>query len=216
MAKSVVLIPRKGIGIAQLLVVCNRTVAECGAGGQLPGMTTVIDAGRCILREWRLTDEEALVRQANDRRVSIDLRDRFPYPYTTTHAAEWLRKNVGNDPVTAFAITEPGSEEPLGGVGLMLQEDVHRICAEMGYWLGVAAWGRGIATAAVKAATAYGFDTLGLERIYAVANTRNRGSARVLEKVGYVLEGTMRRNAIKEGVLLDQFMYAALKTEWPR
>jgi len=38
----------------------------------------------------------------------------------------------------------------------------------------------------------------------------------VLEKVGYALEGTMRRNAIKEGVLLDQFMYAALKTEWPR
>ena len=179
-------------------------------------MTTVIDAGRCILCEWRLTDEEALVRQANDRRVSIDLRDRFPYPYTATHAAEWLRKNVGNEPVTAFAITEPDSEEPLGGVGLMLQEDVHRISAEMGYWLGVAVWGRGIATAAVKAATAYGFDTLGLERIYAVANTRNRASARVLEKVGYVLEGTMRRNAIKEGVLLDQFMYAALKTEWPR
>ncbi|HWE41140.1 MAG TPA: GNAT family protein, partial [Gemmatimonadaceae bacterium] len=125
-------------------------------------------------------------------------------------------RNVGVAPPTAFAILEPGSDEPVGGVGLMLQEDVHRIAAEIGYWLGVAAWGRGLATGAVRAATAYAFDTLGLERVFAVANTRNTGSARVLEKCGYVREGTMRRAAIKEGVVLDQFMYAALKTEWQR
>ncbi len=199
-----------------LVVWLARRVAESRAGGQLPWMTTVIDAGRCVLREWRLSDEEPLVRHANDRRVSIDLRDRFPYPYTATHAAEWLGRNVGVAPPTAFAITERGADEPVGGVGLMLQEDVQRISAEIGYWLGVAAWGRGIATDAVKATTAYAFDELGLERVFAVANTRNRGSARVLEKCGYLLEGTMRRTAIKEGVVLDQFMYAALKTEWRR
>jgi len=160
-----------------------------------------------VLREWRLNDEEPLVRHANDRRVSIDLRDRFPYPYTAAH---------GVTPPTAFAITERGEDEPVGGIGLMLQEDVQRISAEIGYWLGVAAWGRGIATDAVRAATAYAFDELGLERVYAVANTRNKASARVLEKCGYLLEGTMRRTAIKEGVVLDQFMYAALKTEWRR
>lgn len=191
-------------------------MAEWWAGAQLPGMTTVIDAGRCVLREWRLTDEEALVRHANDRRVSIDLRDRFPYPYTAAHAAEWLGRNVGVTPPTAFAITERGADEPLGGVGLMLQEDVQRISAEIGYWLGVAGWGRGLATEAVRAATAYAFDELGLERVYAVANTRNAASARVLEKCGYLREGTMRRAAIKEGIVLDQFMYAALKTEWRR
>lgn len=179
-------------------------------------MTIVIDAGRCVLREWRLSDEEALVSHANDRRVSIDLRDRFPYPYTSAHAVEWLGRNVGVTPATAFAITEPGTDEPVGGVGLMLQEDVQRISAEIGYWLGVSAWGRGIASDAVKATTAYAFDELGLERVFAVANTRNKASARVLEKCGYLLEGTMRRTAIKEGIVLDQFMYAALKTEWRR
>lgn len=193
-----------------------RKVAESRAGGQLPGMTKVIDAGRCLLREWRLSDEEPLARHANDRRVSIDLRDRFPHPYTAAHAAEWLGRNVGVTPPTAFAITEHGNDEPVGGIVLLLQEDVHRISAEIGYWLGVAAWGRGIATDAVKATTAYAFEELGLERVFAVANTRNKGSARVLEKSGYLLEGTMRRSAIKEGVLLDQFMYAALKTEWRR
>lgn len=179
-------------------------------------MTIVIDAGRCALREWRLTDEEPLVRHANDRRVSIDLRDRFPYPYTAAHAGEWLGRNVGVTPATAFAITEPGMDEPVGGVGLMLQEDVQRISAEIGYWLGVSAWGRGIATAAVRAATGYAFSELGLERVFAVANTRNQASARVLEKSGFIREGTMRRAAIKDGIVLDQFMYAALKTEWRR
>lgn len=179
-------------------------------------MTTVMDAGGCLLREWRRSDEAALVRHANDRRVSIDLRDRFPHPYTAAHAAEWLGRNVGVTPATAFAIVERGTDDPVGGVVLLRKDDVERISAEIGYWLGVAAWGRGFATGAVIAATAYAFDVLGLERVFAIVNTRNRASARVLEKAGFVLEGTMRRAAIKEGVVLDQFMYAALKTEWSR
>ena len=179
-------------------------------------MTIAIDAGECTLREWRMSDADALVRHANDRRVSIDLRDRFPYPYTSAHAAEWLGRNVGVTPVTAFAIVEPGGDEPVGGVVLLRKEEVERISAEIGYWLGVAAWGRGLATAAVRAATAYAFEVLDLERVFAIANTRNTASARVLEKAGFALEGTMRRAVIMEGVVLDQFMYAALKTEWRR
>ena len=179
-------------------------------------MAIVIDAESCVLRQWRLEDEEELVRHANDRRVSINLRDRFPYPYTRTHAAEWLARTIAAEPVTGFAITERGSDAPVGGIGLMLQEDTARISAEIGYWLGAGFWGRGISTGAVRATTAYAFDVLGLERVFAIVVTRNPASARVLEKVGYTLEGTMRRSAIKEGVVLDQFLYAVTKPEWPR
>jgi len=180
-------------------------------------MAIVIEAGPCVLREWRLEDEEALVRHANDRRVSIDLRDRFPFPYTRAHAIEWLARTVGAaDPPTNFAIAERETDEPVGGVVLMPQQDVQRISAEIGYWLGVSRWGSGIGSAAVTAATAYAFDVLELERVFAVAFTRNPASARVLEKCGFLLEGTMRRAAIKEGIVLDQFMYAATKTEWRR
>lgn len=179
-------------------------------------MTTLIDAGTCVLREWRLDDADALARQANDRQVSINLRDRFPFPYTLEHAVAWLERTVGAEPPVNFAITDRGRDEPLGGIGLMLQEDTARISAEIGYWLGVSAWGRGIATAAVRELTAYAFDVVGLERVFAVCVTRNPASARVLEKAGYILEGTMRRSAIKEGVVLDQFMYAATKPEWRR
>jgi RimJ/RimL family protein N-acetyltransferase len=179
-------------------------------------MAIVMEAGPSVLRQWRLEDEASLVKHANDRRVSIDLRDRFPFPYTAAHAKEWLARTVPVDPPTSFAITDPETDEPVGGVTLMLQTDIERINAEIGYWLGVASWGRGMMTSAVKAATSYAFDVLGLERVFAVAFTRNTASARVLEKAGYRLEGKMLHSAIKEGVVLDQFMYAVTKPEWRR
>jgi RimJ/RimL family protein N-acetyltransferase len=179
-------------------------------------MAIVMEAGPSVLRQWRLEDEESLVRHANDRRVSIDLRDRFPFPYTASHARDWLAKTIPADPPTNFAITDPANDEAVGGVTLMLQTDIERINAEIGYWLGVAYWGRGMMSAAVKAATTYAFEVLGLERVFAVAFTRNTGSARVLEKAGFRLEGKLLHSAVKEGIVLDQFMYAVTKPEWPR
>jgi RimJ/RimL family protein N-acetyltransferase len=179
-------------------------------------MAMVIDAGTCVLRQWRLDDEDALIGQANDRRVSINLRDRFPYPYTQTHAATWLADTVATQPPRSFAITDPSSGELAGGVTLMPQTDIERINAEIGYWLGVAWWGRGMSAAAVTAATTYAFDALEFERIFGIVFARNAASARVLEKAGFRLEATMPHSAVKEGLILDQFMYAVTKPEWTR
>ena len=88
--------------------------------------------------------------------------------------------------------------------------DVNRRTAEIGYWLGVEYWGRGIATEAVALVTAWAFDAHGLLRIFAQPFADNRASRRVLEKAGYVLEGTMRRSAVKDGVVRDQCLYARL------
>ena len=98
--------------------------------------------------------------------------------------------------------------EATGGIGLELGSDIERRSAEIGYWLGQEFWGRGITTAAVRALTRYGFETLNLTRIFAVPFTSSFASIRVLEKCGYVREGTMRRSAIKEGVVIDQVLYA--------
>jgi RimJ/RimL family protein N-acetyltransferase len=57
--------------------------------------------------------------------------------------------------------------------------------AEIGYWIGVPFWGRGYASAAVLLVTAYGFETLGLQRIVAEVLDGNDASARVLQKAGY-------------------------------
>ena len=76
--------------------------------------------------------------------------------------------------------------EAVDGIGLTLKSDVERCSAEIGYWLGEAVWGKGIATAAVQALTYYGFKTFGLTRIFAVPFANNPASMRMLEKAGYI------------------------------
>ena len=62
-------------------------------------------------------------------------------------------------PVTSFAIVVSGAA--VGGLGFELKTDIERYSAEVGYWLGEAFWGRGIATAALKTATQYALKTTG-------------------------------------------------------
>lgn len=171
-----------------------------------------IDCGRCVLRPWTGGDEPSLVRHANNREVWRHMRDSFPHPYTRADAEAWIRSVRRQDPLTNFAIEVDG--EAVGGVGLTLGRDVERRSAEVGYWLGEALWGRGIATSALRAVTAHGFEALDLTRIFAVPFAGNPASSRVLEKVGYVCEGLMRRSAVKEGVVLDQALYAITDRDW--
>ncbi len=166
----------------------------------------LLDCKRCLVRSWRATDVERLPNHANNRNLWLNLRDRFPHPYTPDDAVRWIEHVVQTQPETDFAIDVGG--EPVGGIGVVLHEDVERCNAEIGYWLGERYWGRGIASAALQAFTAYAFDAFGLTRIYALPFAHNRASARVLEKAGYRFEGTLRRSAIKDGVVLDQLLYA--------
>jgi RimJ/RimL family protein N-acetyltransferase len=88
-------------------------------------------------------------------------------------------------------------------------DDIARRTAEIGYWLGRRYWGRGVITDAVRAATAYAFAELAMHRVFAVPFVHNAASSRVLEKARYRLEGRMRRSAVKDGEVLDQWLWAA-------
>ena len=143
---------------------------------------------------------------ANNHEVWLNLRDRFPQPYTPTDAKTWIQAVAGRDPPTDFAIEVSG--EAIGGIGVMLHKDVERVSTELGYWLGKIFWDRGIMSVAVRAATEYAFSSFGLTRLYALPYARNLASIRVLEKAGFTREGVLRRSAIKEGVVLDQVLFA--------
>jgi RimJ/RimL family protein N-acetyltransferase len=168
-----------------------------------------LDLGDCCVRPYVLEDAEALAKYADNRAVWITLRDRFPHPYTTDDAVGFLRIATTQQPTSDFAIAT--ADEVIGGIGLQRQSDVHRLTAEIGYWLGEPFWGRGIATRAVRAVTAWAFATTSLERLYACVFATNPASARVLSNAGYQLEGRMRRAVIKDGRILDQLIYAALR-----
>ena len=169
------------------------------------------DLGHFLIREWRRGDEESLVRHANNPKVVRTLRDRFPHPYTRADADLWIAHASAEDPITNFALVVDG--QAVGGIGFMRQDDVSRRSVEIGYWLGEAYWGRGIATAAVCALSDYIFASFDVCRIYASVFDTNGASIRVLEKAGFVCEGRQRRAVTKNGETLDSLMYARVKEQ---
>jgi RimJ/RimL family protein N-acetyltransferase len=169
-----------------------------------------IPLGEHCLRPWRRGDEPALVKYANNPRVAANLRDRFPHPYTPADARDWIeRAGRQQQPIANFAIAS--AREAIGGIGIIPGEDVARRSAEIGYWLGEPFWGRGIATQAVEAMTAYAFSSFDLLRLGAWVFDGNAPSVRVLEKAGYVYEGRLRQAAVKNGKVLDLLLYARVR-----
>jgi len=171
-------------------------------------MAISIDCGLCLIRSWQRGDELTLANHANNKDIWLNLRDHFPHPYTQADASQWINQVVGVSPETTFAIAV--GDEAVGGIGLVLHEDIERCSAEVGYWLGQTYWGRGIMTVALKAFTRYAFREFDLIRLYAVPFLHNASSINVLEKAGYQREGIMRQSAIKNGQVLDQVLYACL------
>jgi len=169
-----------------------------------------IRLGICTLRPWRMSDEDALARHANNRNIWRNLRDAFPHPYGNLDAVQWLAKHIGVEPVRSFAIDY--QRELCGSIGVFPLDDVHRRSAEIGYFVAEPFWGRGIATEAVRGITAYAFDTIPeLVRIQAGVFEWNPASMRVLEKAGYEREALLRQNIWKDGTLMDSVQYAKLR-----
>jgi ribosomal-protein-alanine N-acetyltransferase len=170
----------------------------------------MLNADPLIIRPWRSSDADALVRHANNRKIWLNLRDRFPHPYTGADARAWVAMRAGErGSPHNFAIEFQG--EAIGGIGLEFFSDVHRKTAEIGYWLGEPMWGCGLATIAVNAVTAYAFATFDLHRIQATVYEWNPASARVLEKAGYTREGRLRNYIVKDGRVGDALMYAKVR-----
>lgn len=160
----------------------------------------------CTVRSWQSGDLASLVEQANNRQIWENLRDQFPHPYRKRDGESFLKRVRGAWPETTFAIVVDG--KAVGGIGYVLQADVERVSAEIGYWLGEAYWGRGICTDALAAMTQYAIAQHGLTRVFALPFAHNTGSRRVLEKAGYIIEGHLHRSAIKDGRIVDQMLYA--------
>jgi len=167
----------------------------------------IIQGDGFLLRPYRLADKLALVKHANNKKISDNLRDRFPYPYTEKDA-EWFINSVleNNNPVRNFTIEI--NTEAAGSIGFWLGEDVYRLNAEIGYWLGEEHWGKGIMTNVVKAIMKYIFKNFDIKRIYAMPFATSIGSVKVLENAGFTKEATIRNGIIKNGKVLDYYIYS--------
>jgi RimJ/RimL family protein N-acetyltransferase len=160
------------------------------------------------LREWAMSDCDALVRHANNRLVWRNMLDTFPHPYGRADASQWIQIVATRPADVLLAIDLAG--EAVGGIGYNAGQGNHSHTANFGYWLGQAHWGKGIATAAARALKEHAFAGGDVKRLEAWVFEWNPASMRVLEKAGFVREGILRKSAFKDGQLIDQVMYAAI------
>lgn len=161
------------------------------------------------LRPWRREDKAALLRHADNRKVWRNLADAFPHPYTADDAERWFALAAAPGPSVRLAIERRG--EAVGGIGVEAREGEHRHTGHIGYWVGEAHWGGGVATAAVRALAGALFEAGRFERLETAVYAWNPASMRVLEKSGFAREGLLRRSVFKDGEFVDSVLYAALR-----
>lgn len=169
---------------------------------------------RLLLRPLESGDAPALVRLAGTREVAATTL-RIPHPYSEDDARSFLdatAKDFKEGRAVVFAICLSPTRDLCGCVGLHISA-AHRH-AELGYWVGVPFWGKGIATEAAFAAVAFGFSSLNLHRIYAHYFAGNDGSRRVLEKIGMRHEGRLRQHIVKWDRLIDIENYGILAEDF--
>lgn len=135
----------------------------------------------------------------------------FPHPYTMQDAEKFLDSVKQQDPPITFAIED--DYEFAGVIGLVLQQDVYRKSAEIGYWIGEPFWNKGIASKAVGLVCEYAFEILGLQRLFAGIFEGNTASMRVLERNGFQLEGIGRMAVFKNNKFLDEYRYGKLRSD---
>lgn len=160
------------------------------------------------LREWKKSDAGTLARIADNKKIWDNVRDQLPYPYTKKDAKKWLSLVKKQEKITTFCIEADG--EMAGSIGFTLKEDVYKRTAEVGYFISENFWGKGIATEAIKLLVEYIQQNFDIVRIYAEVFEFNKASMRVLEKNGFYLECIRKKAALKNDVILDDYVWVRL------
>jgi RimJ/RimL family protein N-acetyltransferase len=175
----------------------------------------VLATARLVLRAPRRSDVKAIAILVNDRRIAANTA-RIPHPYAVEDAEQFIAAVNKREGEACFAVTLDGA--PIGMCSVDLREDG----PELGYWLGVAYWGRGFATEAVRALIDHAFGDLEHDTLISGARVNNPASRRVLEKCGFQWTGVRlsRIRAINSAAPIDRFrldrgLWASLKS-WGR
>ena len=176
--------------------------------------TPTLRTDRLVLRPFTDTDADPLFALHSNAYV---LRYWDSPPWSDPARAERFiatcRQMAGDGTGARLAIERASDGAFIGWCGLSRWNPDYR-SASLGYCLDEAAWGHGYATEAARALLAWAFDTLDLNRVQAETDTRNVESARVLQKLGFVQEGTLREDCVVNGDVSDSWVFGLLRREW--
>ena len=164
---------------------------------------------RLLLREYTKSDFDAVHRFASDPAVATFVGWGPNTPEDTRAFLDECATEQAGSPRTSYtlAVTDPGNE-PFGSVGIYIGEGTQQ--AEMGFVISPDRWGSGYATESAEAVLHFGFQSLGLHRIWATCRPENVASARVLERIGMQREGRLRDHVRIRGHWRDSLLYAAI------
>jgi RimJ/RimL family protein N-acetyltransferase len=187
------------------------TAAETSRQRRSPVLATE----RLVLRAPRSDDAKAIATLVNDRRIAENTL-RIPHPYGLADAESFIAAANAAGEYT-FLITR--GADVLGACGIARRDGEE---PEIGYWLGVAFWGRGYATEAARGVIDHAFGDLGCDCLAGGARVSNPASRRVLEKCGFQWTGVglYRIRALASSAPVDRFrldrrLWASLKS-WGR
>jgi len=171
-----------------------------------------LETQRLRIRPYTEQDIAELVPLIGSREVAATTL-RIAHPYTERDARAFLELAEEPDKLW-LAITLRADRRQIGGIGLRIDHDQQH--AELGYWLGVPYWGQGYATEAARSLMRYGFEELGLHRMFASHFRHNPASGEVLKKIGMRHEGCQREHIRKWGKFVDSELYGILREESER
>ena len=168
-----------------------------------------LNGKRIQLRPMVLADAEDMYEYASD-----DETVRFVFDKHEN--LEETKKKIANhfmkEPLGKYAIELKETGKMIGTIDLRLKEEKNS--AEIGYTLNKNYWGNGYITEAGKMILELGFETLGLERIFAYHDSENPMSGKVMERLGMTYEGTSRKNRIHKKRYIDDVHYSILKQDY--
>ena len=171
-----------------------------------------LQTARLLLREFVPADAPAVHTYASDENVT---RYTDWGPNTTEETEEFFLEvlRAGEaQPRNSFLFAITLNQSPaIGCARLGIVSMADRV-GDLGYVLNAEYWGQGIATEATQRLLTFGFEDLGLHRIFATCHPDNVGSSHVLEKAGFQLEGRLREDKLVRGVYRDSLLYAILES----
>ena len=161
------------------------------------------------LRPFIIDDADELTTIANNYNIAKFMTNRFLHPYAKENALAFFELIKNDVPNRIFAITV--NDKIVGSTGVHFQEDIFVNNAEIGYWIGEPYWGNGYATEALIQISEYAFKTFPINRLFCRVFGNNPKSMKVVEKVGFKLEAKFEKTLLKNGELLDEYIYAKRK-----
>lgn len=173
----------------------------------------VLQSDLVRMRAIEISDIMAIQRLAAAKEIANNTY--VPHPYPPGAAEEFVakvREQWRGEEAFVFAIIEKASDQFAGCMGIHPVSAHNR--AEVGYWIGLPYWGRGLATSALRLIIQFGFEKLKLNRIAAGHFPHNPASGRVMQKANMRYEGRLRGALYHHDEYRDEIRYAILREDY--